>query len=195
MTSVLLECSVWILIHWHVLSMRFIIVWALSFLSRSVIPFIVSLSIQYPPFGLREACFWSARAPTVSRLGFGFVRNSYSLYWIFGLLKRYSRSSRSGGSTMLSLKDVRRTPKHIRKPFGSSRHKNSHISFYKVLGDFCAPEFNWFRSLNISFTSGVSFMKLCALWSVSSCSLRHSISQNLIGNRPNWFQIDKITHT
>ena len=148
--SVLFECSVCRFIHWQVLRILFIIVSALLFLSLSVIPFMVSLSIQYPPFGLRPACFWKARAPTVSRLGLGFVRNSCSLYWILGLLNRYSRSSRSGGSTLLSLKEVRRTPKHIRNPLGSSRQRNSQMSFWRVRGDFWDAELSNDRSLKIS---------------------------------------------
>lgn len=143
--------------------MRFIIVSALSFLSRSVIPFMVSLSIQYPPLGFLEACFYSARAPTVSMLGFGLLRSSCSLYSMFGRLNQYSRSSRSGGSTQFSLKVVRRTPRHMRNPIGSRRQRNSHMSFCRVLGDFCAAELSWERSLNISSTNVVNLIKLC-IW-------------------------------
>ena len=125
----------WILTHWQFSIMLPMTSSAFAFFYTSVIPLRQFLSIQKQEFFYyRAACFWTALAPTEIKLGFGLLSISSSESGLFNRLNMWVRSSLSGRSTVCCEPIVILTPRHVRKPFGSNKHKNSQISFYKARG-------------------------------------------------------------
>ena len=126
---------VWMLIHWQFSIMLPITSSAFAFFYTSVIPFRQFLSIQKQEFFYyRAACFWTALAPTEIKLGLGLFCNSSSESGLLRRLNMWLRSSLSGRSTVCCEPMVILTPRHVRNPFGSNKHKNSQISFCKARG-------------------------------------------------------------
>ena len=184
--------SVWTFIHWH-FDMRQFKTWAAFwFFYCSVRPFIPLLGTQYSPNCALAACFYSARAPTDIKLGFGFPAIS-SLDWT--LLSRVnidSRSSLSGGRTWSTLPIVFRIPRHYRKPLGSRRQRNSQISFCSKVGLwFWSPTF--LSSLKMSEITVYNLSMLYKKWGEWSCCVIVSTKNSFTGKWPAWYQSSMIT--